>query len=1039
MKENNENQKLVSVVIPVFKVEKKWVEKCVDSVLNQSYKNIEIIIVDDGNNEEYRNFLYKIKEKSSRIHVVEHKKNLGLYHARLTGVNNSNGEYIAFVDSDDYIGIDWIRLLVKKAEESHSDIVMGQTISEDSNKTKFIYNSNYHICNQDDKNGEDIFEYLIKDCGLDFSIHTVWNKLYTKKLWDKAYKDLNRINKHLVMTEDIAFSMILFFYAQKMSFSSHDGYFYFRNENSSTVSTNDYAKCCKNIEDIKCVFDTVKQFLVDNNIYEKYERYFKEWMDRYFRWWSYTVKNVCETIEDENAVSLKKKFLSAFNKKEFSYSNKEDNYFYQSKTEWNPKFENLKKLVSSERIKVVSFDLFDTLITRPVLNPEDVYLFVVEKAYIGSFEKGFLCKIRKLAEAQARKEIAILNPDFEDVTLSEIYRAMHKIYNVPKEICESLKVSEEHIEIEFANRRNAGYEIYTLARSLGKKVYITSDMYLEKHTIEKILSKNGYDDYEELLLSSEHRALKTTGSLFEKLIEISRVDAKEIIHIGDNWNVDFLMAANKGLNSFFIPKTKDILLNYLGDMETGNAYGDALNNANSFIDKSKYFASLSNRCTTAVAANIMFDNPFVSFNKESNYNGSAYQFGAVALGQYMLGIVLWLLEVLNNNDSHKIHFSSRDGFYLKRIFDYYINAYDINIDTNYLFISRKAFIPIEIKNEEDILKIFDSCSLYANSPKSIIERYNKVLLPLEDNITEEYQKQGIDLNKSFENEDEFLRFLYILKDIQFDHIKAKKSYEKCEKYLKSAITNDKDVVFDLGYSGKLHNDIVKCTGLNIKGAYISKDGYSALKRIDANDLNIVSYYNATPSMQGIINEYIFSDRGPSCIGYEEDSGLGIEFESPMTDYVGDYVINEINRGAYDFVKLFVSSFKKNINLIKFMPLDCSLLYESFLINPRPFDKAIFNDCMIEDEFYGGIKRRELIDIWNWQINDRDLSPKKEIITKVEYVDRIIEKEPDNLKWEVYKREVLNRGLLSKMFYWLSIDKSFFRKRCLAYIKGKREN
>ena len=98
--------KLVSIVVPIYNVE-KYLKRCVNSLLNQTYKNIEIILVDDGSTDSSGAICDQYKPKDNRI-VVVHKSNGGLSDARNTGIDMARGEYIAFVDSDDYIHEDYI-------------------------------------------------------------------------------------------------------------------------------------------------------------------------------------------------------------------------------------------------------------------------------------------------------------------------------------------------------------------------------------------------------------------------------------------------------------------------------------------------------------------------------------------------------------------------------------------------------------------------------------------------------------------------------------------------------------------------------------------------------------------------------------------------------------------------------------------------------------------------------------------------------------------------------------------------------------------
>ncbi len=92
---------LISVVIPVYKVE-KYLRECVDSVINQTYKNLDIILVDDGSPDKCPAICDEYAEKDTRVRVI-HRKNGGLSAARNSGIDIARGEYITFIDSDDYV------------------------------------------------------------------------------------------------------------------------------------------------------------------------------------------------------------------------------------------------------------------------------------------------------------------------------------------------------------------------------------------------------------------------------------------------------------------------------------------------------------------------------------------------------------------------------------------------------------------------------------------------------------------------------------------------------------------------------------------------------------------------------------------------------------------------------------------------------------------------------------------------------------------------------------------------------------------------
>ncbi len=115
-----DRQELISVIVPVYNVE-KYLRRCIDSIINQTYKNLEIILVDDGSPDSSGAICDEYAKKDSRIKVI-HKENSGLSGARNAGIDAATGEYISFIDSDDYVNKDFCMILYKNIKADNSDI-----------------------------------------------------------------------------------------------------------------------------------------------------------------------------------------------------------------------------------------------------------------------------------------------------------------------------------------------------------------------------------------------------------------------------------------------------------------------------------------------------------------------------------------------------------------------------------------------------------------------------------------------------------------------------------------------------------------------------------------------------------------------------------------------------------------------------------------------------------------------------------------------------------------------------------------------------
>ncbi len=208
---------LISVIIPVYNVE-KYINRCVDSVIHQSYTNLEIILVDDGSPDNCPTICDNYSKQDSRIKVI-HKKNGGLSDARNVGIDASNGKYITFVDSDDWIPQNSIMTLYNNIKINDADISSG-TIMETYKKN---INKKIVSGNRKTYNTEQAMEELLY---LHRFSNSASGKLYKKTLFNNIRYPLG---KHY---EDLATTYKVFDLAKKVVGTDEIVYFYFQNSNS---------------------------------------------------------------------------------------------------------------------------------------------------------------------------------------------------------------------------------------------------------------------------------------------------------------------------------------------------------------------------------------------------------------------------------------------------------------------------------------------------------------------------------------------------------------------------------------------------------------------------------------------------------------------------------------------------------------------------------------------------------------------------------------------------------------------------------------
>lgn len=206
--------KLITVIVPCYNIE-QYIEKCIKSIGNQTYKNIEIIAVDDGSKDGTIQKLNKLKNEYPNLTVYEMDKNKGAAHARNFAIKKAKGEYIGFVDSDDYITKDYYEKLIKKAEETDADIV--------ATDIEIVYeNSNHHSILAKACNGA-VTKFNLINNGLAAS---PCNKIIKKSLIKKYPFLEGKIN------EDVASILPSIVNAGKVEYIEGIKYFYIQRGNS---------------------------------------------------------------------------------------------------------------------------------------------------------------------------------------------------------------------------------------------------------------------------------------------------------------------------------------------------------------------------------------------------------------------------------------------------------------------------------------------------------------------------------------------------------------------------------------------------------------------------------------------------------------------------------------------------------------------------------------------------------------------------------------------------------------------------------------
>lgn len=254
---------LISVIVPAYNID-KYIERCIKSILNQTYSNIEVIIVDDGSTDNTRNIIDEYALKDHRI-IPIHKENGGVSSARMEGIYKATGEWIGFVDGDDVIEANMYEVLMNNAIKYNADISHCgyQMVFPDGHILKF--HGTGKIINANTEEG--LFNLLKAD----YVEPGLWNKLYKKSLFE-GLEDSNLWDSNIKYNEDLLMNYILFKKSSRSYFIDLTLYNYILRKNSASTSL----PSLKSIEDPLRVIKIIKEDTKNKDLYKIiYERYIR--------------------------------------------------------------------------------------------------------------------------------------------------------------------------------------------------------------------------------------------------------------------------------------------------------------------------------------------------------------------------------------------------------------------------------------------------------------------------------------------------------------------------------------------------------------------------------------------------------------------------------------------------------------------------------------------------------------------------------------------------------------------------------------------
>ncbi len=954
----------VSVIVPAYNVE-NLVDRCLKSIRRQSLRNIEILVVDDGSTDRTARIVEQHAAEDSRVILCPHEKNKGLFAARITGFKASRGDYIAFVDADDEISIDWLRLLWEEAVAHNNDITAGQFFNKYDDGRMEYFNLD-PLRQEMHLEGEEVFARFMEQEGSFFSWQRLWNKLYSRSLWMRALPKLEGfVEEHprLVVGKDLTFSFALWSEASRMStVTSGAVYYCSKDEGRSGKKTSVRDK----LTALNRVLDFAETLIAERGDSEDCLMHLRRW--RQHRAGFYYERLIHEGESIAKSHRTVRELLSLPEDSHPEKKTPEQDYFYSIvspvDTELFGKMERAKERICSDDISTVSFDVFDTLVVRPFAQPTDLFMLLND-----DFAK--LCELnsyvnfsdlRVLAEGAARERMKKENEDFEDVTLDEIYEQLAISYAIAPDVLDVMKAKEKELEIRFCVARKMGKQFFELAKSQGKQVIICSDMYLPRETVEAILSKNGYQ-YDRFYLSCELRLGKWTGHLFSHVQKELGQPKSSFLHIGDNLESDVKRAKEAGWNSLQLTKTMDVLKNLNPEVYGGEAYQKLCAFEGTIRDGfNAETLFLGYRCALGLVANRLYDDPFATVAKNTDFDADAYRIGYFAVGQYLYAVTDWIIQNIKSKNAERIHFVARDGYLPMDAYREFKKHDSTLPEDNYLYVSRKALALADVYNKLDLQSFATKFPMANYSPK----KFDRMMQPYYKVSAPSLQKQlGLTdeaFSAHFKTREEYDRTLLALGElVDFEKLEAHRAELRAHF---QTILEKNDILFDIGYSGRAEAVLSPLLGYPVNSLYVHSNSQMVDDRERLFGFETKCFYDYKPAMTGVIREHVFMKQAPSTIGYEKvDGKLQPLFEKERFNAAERIMTRILQGAALDFVRDMCGFFEGYLDRLPYRKEDMSFLFEHYLHYSKYTDRKIFASVVFEDEMGYG-KAFSALDFWD---------------------------------------------------------------------------
>lgn len=629
-----------------------------------------------------------------------------------------------------------------------------------------------------------------------------------------------------------------------------------------------------------------------------------------------------------------------------------------------------QQAINDPKIKIISFDVFDTLISRSVINPTHIfdltaaYLVKSQDPEIPNFLVRQFAELRKGAERELRKEIDKREDKSspEEFTIFDIYKKLLSFFFIEDDLlAEKLIAIEQSIEKSVSIPRHIGKDLFLAARRSGKRIILVSDFCHPGSFVEDLLRQCGFFGWEKLYVSSDIGLKKHSGKLFAFISAELGVPPEEFLHFGDNPYGDIAMARKQSWNVRLLPSSLSIIRDlwhkrpYLLPMpDTSIACGTILSQyANRYL-------SVTN--TTKIN------------NKETELIETREEFGYLVVGPIMYFFAQWILRQAKRDGIKQILFFARDSVLPYRILKTTAEkGYVTDINLCYVPVSRKSLAGADIFIPEDALNIrIDEFNRGSTVQELLKERFLIEPEEIDKQACEDLNVKNVATITLGELIPSTLYRLVIASyKAQWPLFQAR--FDEKRAVLKDALKqwnvdcDKKSIAVDFGYQGSIHKKISSFFKYPLKACFFMTYA-NTLGRDPIKNAHVFYSSNDMPALKkknvflryNLLLETLINEGKGSVIGYYRGkNGLISTLRDQSISHNHKKAIEEIHKGVILFSE---DRFNKNNILDSYSAWEkpaMTVFFSAVMCHPTKQEALLFKD-LVFDNGYAGHKPRDFI-------------------------------------------------------------------------------